>query len=130
MRSRYSIPDDWTPGSGLAKTGDRARWQVTLPANGTLRVCMAYTDLPARGLQNDLNLVVQRGGDVQKFIGNADLPDSLSQPDSQNNVELVRLDAATAGVYYIQVMVSDLLGGPQTFTPFVGGDGLTGFGPY
>lgn len=122
--------DSWTAGQGLAKTGDRARFQVTLGAPGELRVCLAYTDLPGRALQNDLNLLVQRGGDPQKFVGNAELPDGLLQLDMENNLELVRIPNAQPGIYYIQVTASNVLRGPVSFALYIGAEGLTNFGPY
>jgi serine protease AprX len=91
---------------------------------------MAYTDLPGRALQNDLNLLVQRGGDAKKYLGNADLPNGLLQPDNDNNLELVRLQNAAAGVYYIQIMASNVLRGPVPFALYVAGEGLSSFGPY
>jgi serine protease AprX len=123
--------DDWGAGKGLASTGDRARFQVTVPAGcPELRVCLAYTDLPARGLQNNLSVVVQRGGDAKKYLGNAQLPDALTLPDPDNNLESVRIPQPAAGVYYIQVMAGNLLKGPQAFALVITGDGLTGFAPY
>ena len=123
--------DDWGAGKGIASTGDRARFQVTVPAGcAELRVCLAYTDLPARGLQNNLSVVVQRGGDAKKYLGNAQLPDALTLPDPDNNLESVRIPQPAAGVYYIQVMAGNLLKGPQAFALVVTGDGLTGFAPY
>lgn len=123
--------DDWSPAQGLSATGDRRRFQVTVPPGSKdLRICLAYTDLPARGLQNNVNLIVQRGGDVRKYVGNAQLPNSLTSLDTENNVETVRISNPRAGVYYIQVMASNLLKGPQTFALVVAGDGISGFAPY
>jgi serine protease AprX len=123
--------DDYAAGSGLAKTGDRARFQVTVPAGiDELRICLAYTDLPARGLQNSLGLIVQLGGDAKKYTGNQSLPNAPPPPDRDNNLQSVRIPAPGAGVYYIQVMANNLLKGPQSFALVVTGDGLTNFAPY
>jgi len=123
--------DNFAAGAGLAKTGDAARFQVTVPAGiDELRICLAYTDLPARGLQNSLGLIVQLGGDVKKYTGNQNLPDAPPPPDRDNNLQSVRIPTPGAGVYYIQVMANNLLKGPQTFALVVTGDGLTNFGPY
>ena len=123
--------DNYAAGAGLAKTGDRARFQVTVPAGiDELRICLAYTDLPARGLQNSLGLIVQLGGDVKKYTGNESLPNAPPPPDRDNNLQSVRIPNPGAGVYYIQVMANNLLKGPQAFALVVTGDGLTNFAPY
>ncbi|MBV8369948.1 MAG: S8 family serine peptidase [Candidatus Eremiobacteraeota bacterium] len=123
--------DNYAAGAGLAKTGDAARFQVTVPAGiDELRICLAYTDLPARGLQNSLGLIVQLGGDVKKYTGNQNLPDAPPPPDRDNNLQSVRIPTPGAGVYYIQVMANNLLKGPQAFALVVTGDSLTNFAPY
>jgi subtilisin family serine protease len=118
--------DDWEPApKGFTMTGQRKRYQFTVPAGGTsLRICLAYTDLPARALQNDLNLFVQLPGGG-KIMGNAQLPMSLNIPDPQNNIEIVRIDNAAVGAYLIQVAVTNLLKGPQDFALVVTGDGIS-----
>ena len=118
--------DDWNPApKGFTVTGQRKRFQFTLPASGSpLRVCLVYTDLPARALQNDLNLFVQLP-DGQKIMGNMQLPNSLNIPDPQNNIEIVRIDAAPAGPYLIQVAATNLLKGPQDFALVVTGDNVS-----
>jgi serine protease AprX len=103
------------PASQLAATGQRHRYQLTLPAGATsLRVCLAYTDLPMRSLQNNLNLFVQKP-DLTKVVGNEQVPNSLKIPDPDNNVESVRIDNPPAGVYLIQVAATNLLKGPQDY---------------
>lgn len=118
--------DDWSPApQGFTVTGERKRFQFTLPAGGSpLRVCLVYTDLPARALQNDLNLFLQLPNG-QKIIGNTQLPMSLNIPDPQNNIEIVRIDAAAAGAYLIQVSATNLLKGPQDFALVVTGDNVS-----
>ena len=47
--------DTWqTPAQQLKRTGDMIRYTVTVNQGRPLRLCLAYTDLPARALQNDL----------------------------------------------------------------------------
>jgi subtilisin family serine protease len=124
MQLRFA--DDWSPApKGFTVTGQRKRFQFTLPAAGSpLRICLVYTDLPARALQNDLNLFVQLpNGD--KIMGNMQLPNSLKIPDPQNNIEIVRIDAAPAGPYLIQVAATNLLKGPQDFALVVTGDNVS-----
>jgi hypothetical protein len=88
-----------------------------------LHVSLAYTDLPARALQNNLNLFMQLP-DGSKQIGNARLPDTLNIPDTDNNVESIRLDNPPPGNYLLQVTATNLLAGPQDFALVVTGDGV------
>ena len=107
--------DEWETFQ-FTRTGQRKRYQFLLPAGAPdLRICMAYTDAPARGLQNNLNLMVQHAESGTKYLGNADLPDALVLPDPDNNVESVRIENPAAGTYYIQVFAGNLLKPPQDF---------------
>ncbi len=120
---RLQFVDEWkTPSRAFTRTGARRRFQFQLPADTpALRICMAYTDLPARGLQNNLNLMVQHAESGKKWLGNAGLPDALVLPDPDNNVETVRVDGPPAGTYYIQVFAGNLLKPPQDFALVVTG---------
>ena len=111
-------PDQFTA------TGQRRRYRFTVPAGlARLHATLAYTDLPARALQNNLNLFMQLP-DNSKVIGNAKLPDTLNIPDTDNNVESIRLEHPAAGTYLLQVTVTNLLSGPQDFALVVAGDGI------
>ena len=103
------------------RTGQRFRFQFSTSGGEPLRITMAYTDLPARGLQNNINLFVQHVQSGQKWMGNADLPMSLKIPDPDNNVEVVRLDDPPAGDYLIQISATNLLQGGQDFALVVTG---------
>lgn len=119
--------DDWQPGAGFTASGQRRRYHLTLGADSpSLRICLAYTDHPARALQNNLNLIVQLP-DASKVMGNAQLPNSLRIPDPDNNVEIVRIDNAVAGTYLIQVSASNLLKPPQDFALVATGENVTSF---
>jgi hypothetical protein len=61
----------------------------------------------------------------EKIMGNMQLPNSLNIPDPQNNIEIVRIDAAAAGPYLIQVAATNLLKGPQDFALVVTGDNVS-----
>jgi serine protease AprX len=101
--------------SQLTATGQRHLYQLTLPARTAfLRICLAYTDLPMRSLQNNLNLFLQKP-DLTKLVGNEQLPNSLKIPDPDNNVESIRLETPQAGNYLIQVAATNLLKGPQDY---------------
>jgi serine protease AprX len=115
--------DDWkNPNLAFVRTGQRRRFQFNLPG-GTpeLRVCMAYNDVAARGLQNNINLILQHIPSGTKWMGNATLPDLLTLPDPDNNVEVVRMQKPSPGAYLIQIFAGNLLKAPQDFALVVTG---------
>ncbi|MEA2875570.1 MAG: serine protease AprX [Hyphomicrobiales bacterium] len=120
--------DNWKKsGDQFRQTGERRRYSVTVKAGRSLRICLAYTDAPGRGLQNNLNLFVQTPGG-QKLMGNHQLRHSLGIPDVDNNIEIVRIANPQAGPYLIQITATNLLHVPQDFALVVTGDlqgGLT-----
>jgi subtilisin family serine protease len=122
--------DDWqTPAQSFTMTGQRKRYQFSIAAPaGPLRICLAYTDLAMRALQNDLNLFLQLPSG-QKMFGNAQVSDSLHIPDPANNVEIIRVDHPVAGPYLIQVAATNLLRGPQDFALIVTGEGVSDLTP-
>jgi serine protease AprX len=99
----------------LSISGYSRRFIVSVTGATWLRVCMAYTDIPGRALQNNLNLFLQdpTGGRVQ--LGNAQLHHGMGLPDVDNNVEVIRPKATPDGDYLIQVAATNLLRGPQGF---------------
>jgi subtilisin family serine protease len=118
--------DNWQDqASQFVRTGQRKRYQFNLASAGELRLCLAYTDRAARGLQNNLNLVLQNVNTSQKWMGNADLPDRLVLPDPDNNVEAIRIPNAAAGAYLVQVFVGNLLASPQDFALVVTGSDVS-----
>ena len=119
--------DTWQkPASQLAQTGDCRRYQFVVSGEIPLRICLAWSDLPGRALQNNLNLFLQHLPTGRKWAGNEDLPLRLQGiPDPENNVEVLRLDAPAAGPYLIQITASNLLRGPQDFALVVTGDPTT-----
>jgi serine protease AprX len=109
----------------FTRTGERRRYQFVLsPGTPELRICMAYTDTPARALQNNLNLIVQHLESNTKWMGNQDLPDALVIPDPDNNVEAVKIQGPASGTYLIQVFVGNMLQPPQDFALVVTGVGV------
>jgi hypothetical protein len=134
-----AIPNPSQPGMNLrfvdswktfqfTRTGERKLYRMVLTnACPELRVCLAYTDAPGRGLQNNINLMIQcpaAGGGVTKLLGNQNLPDRLTLPDPDNNVETIQIQNAQAGTYLIQVVMSDLLKPGQDFALVITGDGI------
>jgi len=123
--------DFWQPADvnqQFRQTGQRFRYTFDLTAPSWLHICLAYTDLPNRALQNNLNLFLQFDptGNGTKWFGNQDARDvrSLGQPDGDNNVEVIKLPQAQTGRYLIQVQASNLLRGPQDYALVVSSPSL------
>jgi serine protease AprX len=123
---RLEFVDTWqNQHAALQGTGQRFRWQVKTGKKLPLRFCLAWTDVPARGLQNGLLLIVEDQSG-QKFTGNlnaaATLKISGMTADPNNNVQVVRVMAPTAGIFTVAVTASNLLQAPQHFALVVTGD--------
>jgi serine protease AprX len=118
---RLEFVDSWSrPELQLGETGQRFRFQVAVEAGLPLRMCMAYTDLPGRALQNDVSLIVQ-DPTGRKIVGNADLPGNIARSDVDNNVEVVREDDPAPGQWLVQVFARNLLRPPQDYALVVAG---------
>jgi len=123
--------DIWKdPRLQLNRSGQRLRYKFSILGNKSLRFCLTWTDLPARALQNNLNLFIQHMQTGKKWIGNEYLPMSLKVPDPDNNVEIIRIDNPQAGDYLIQISATNLLRGPQDFALVVTGDLSSQLGLY
>jgi serine protease AprX len=118
---RLEFIDNWQDPQTQLSSDQRRRWQFTVKAGGTLRLCLVHTDPPGRALQNNLNLLLEKPGGGPKLFGNMQLPMGLNQPDTVNNVELIRIDNAPAGQYIVQVTATSILRGPQDFALVVSG---------
>jgi hypothetical protein len=105
-------------------TGQQKKYQFVLPAAAELRITMAYTDAPARALQNNLSIIVNHIESGIKWMGNQELADALTLPDPDNNVERVLIGNAQPGTYFIQTVVSNMLKPPQDFALVVTGVGV------
>jgi hypothetical protein len=123
---RLEYIDNWQNAADqFLTTGQRHRYQFNVPPGvTTLNITLAYTDLPARALQNNLNLFLQELPNGQKWMGNTALPDSLNIPDTDNNVERIRIVNPAAGNYLIQVTATNILRGPQDLALVVTGEGI------
>ena len=120
---KLSFIDNYLDGpSPLQETGDAVRYAINVGDSLPLRICLAWTDLPARALQNNLNLFVEDpNGD--KYLGNEDRLAAFRAPDPDNNVEIVRIENPVAGDYVIKVSLTNFLGTiGQHFALVVSGD--------
>ena len=126
---RLEFVDEWqNPASSFTVTGQRRRFQIGVAAGQRLSICVVYTDAPGRGLQNNLNLLVEPPVGP-KMVGNQNLPLALQPMDQENNVEVVRVDTPVAGNYLIQISASNLLTADQDFALVVTGALTTGLIP-
>ncbi len=107
----------------FGRTGDRRRWQIDVATPGLpLRITLAWTDRPARLVQQDLGLLVERP-DGTKAIGNEARAHRKYDTDVTNTVETVVIDAAPAGAYLVNVLARSLAmtDRPQTYAVVVTG---------
>ena len=115
-RSSLALVDTYAPvvpteECVLEETDSFAEWEIELVEAGEFRCCLAYTDWPGRGLQNNLNLSARPAAYSRKrspWIGNADRPRKLKDIDVDNNVEIIRVDSVPAGLYRITVSAENL----------------------
>jgi serine protease AprX len=104
---------------------------VTVSGSGEdLRICLVWTDAPDRGLQNSLVLLVQHLQSQKKWVANANLPLSLTVPDPDNNVQVVRIPAPATGDYLIQISARNLLKPNQDYALVVVGELSTPLTPF
>ncbi len=123
--------DNWADKTThFTRTGERRRYQFTVPPGAPeVRLTLAYTDAPARGLQNNINVVLQHQQSGKKWTGNSDIADPLLSPDPDNNVETIRIANPPDGVYFVQVFVGNMLKPPQDFALVVTGNGISALTP-
>jgi len=126
---RLEFIDNWKDPLTQLASDQRRRWQFTLQAGGTLRLCLVHTDPPGRALQNNINLLLEKPGGGPKLFGNMQLPMSLNQPDAVNNVEMIRIQNAPAGQYIVQVTATSILRGPQDYALVISGPLTTNLQP-
>jgi serine protease AprX len=106
----------------FVRTGQRFQFHFSNSGGDWMRICLTWTDLPQRALQNNLDLTVRHSQSGQKWAGNERLPLGITPLDVENNVEVVRIDNPPAGDYVIQVSATNLLGPPQDFALVVTGE--------
>ena len=116
--------DTWNDAAQqFTATGQRFRYRISASDARPLRFCLAYTDMPMRSLQNNLNLSVHSLGTNQKWVGNQDRPQRMTAFDPDNNVEIIRLETPPPGDYLVQIAADNLLDTKgQDFALVVTGD--------
>lgn len=103
------------PAEHFGSTGRRIRIDINLPSDTWMRICLAYTDIPGRALQNNLNLMLDYNPDHTKWTGNEKAPALLKMPDPTNNIETIIIEQAKAGKYTMQITATNIIRGPQDF---------------
>lgn len=112
-----SIPNPGTPWLGLEfsdtwqgddlavpDTGHGQSFTFQIDGTRPLRLCLAWTDTPARSLQNCLNVRLDHPDSGASWLGNADRPSLVKTNfDMGNNLQVIRLDRPPAGSYVVQV---------------------------
>ena len=103
---KLEFVDSWKTTMLFARTGQSFRWQIRAVDMLPLRACLAWTDLPMRGLQNQL-LLLMDDEPGQKFIGNSNAAATLKIAgmiaDPNNNVQIVRVEKPYPGLFTIVV---------------------------
>ncbi|MCK2213709.1 S8 family serine peptidase [Actinomadura sp. ATCC 31491] len=84
---------------------------IDVPASGTLKVTLVWTDPPGAGLQNDLDLIV-RAGDGSERHGNMGASDGF---DRHNNVEQVWWTGVPTGQATLTVRAHRITVHPQPY---------------
>jgi subtilisin family serine protease len=118
--------DDWQDATSMFRnTGQRFRYNVEVGKKLPLRICLTWTDVPMRRLQNELLLLVDNDSS-EKFIGNVNAAATLKVAgmtgDPNNNVQVVRILKPKPGTYHIVITATNLLQPPQAFAVVITGD--------
>lgn len=102
--------DTWTKDTrALFDPGEGHIYQVEVEKPGRpLRICMAFTDEPARGVQHSLLLMVEPPQGATKRLGNDEPRAASMSPDLVNNVQVVRFERARKGIYRIAITARDV----------------------
>ncbi|MBK9961226.1 MAG: S8 family serine peptidase [Saprospiraceae bacterium] len=108
------------PNCVLAGSGNRKRFKLIIDQSCWIRITLAYTDYPGRSIQNKLSLLTDLNNaspNQQKWIGNEGAYRPVgSKIDKINNVEIIRINEAEPGDYYVIIVASNIIRGPQDFS--------------
>jgi hypothetical protein len=131
MGTSLEFVDTWQdPGSQIDENNRRrARFEFQVKGGAELRLCLAWTDLPGKSLQNDLNLFLEGPGG-SKWSGNDNLPMAITDEDPTNNVELIRIRTPQAGKYIVQVTGTSLMKPIQEYALVLLGELAAPLGPF
>jgi serine protease AprX len=114
---RLAFADDWKDeAQRLRITGKKTKYYFRLSGGQPLRICLAWTDPPGRGLQNSLGLMLEHQQSRTRWLGNQDVPDRVFVGfDRNNNVQVIRMPQAPEGEYVIYIVACNLVRPGQDF---------------
>lgn len=122
---KLAFDDTWKKPERTFKGTERFRYQIEVGDRLPLRVCLAWTDVGYKSVQNLLLLLVDNPA-RKKYVGNSDAAATYNVAgmigDPKNNVQIVRIEPPPPGLYTIAVTAIDLAQPPQTFALVVTGD--------
>ena len=107
-----------SPGALTKASAPRSAWKRSLEVDAglPLSITLAWTDRPAHGLQQSLDLVVVSPAG-KKFLGNQGLVRPPGQKaDHWNNVQRVQIEDPEPGVWSVNVLAYNTLFEPQGFS--------------
>jgi len=114
--------DAWAdPSLDINASGRGFRFALVVEDDAPLRLCLAWTDLPRRSVQNSLGFKIEQDRGNAAWFGNEHKPGLRSTFDRNNNVQVVRIDRAEAGSYSVFVEAGIVMRGPQRFALAVTG---------
>jgi len=89
-----------------------------------LRITLVWIDPPGRGIQNQLSLIAQNQVNQDLIYSNAEMyPTPLNLPDTNNNVQIIRVPAPTVGKWVVYIIGYNILfGDKQPFALVISGD--------
>lgn len=133
------VPNDSAKGiasrmdpAAVIKSQQLIRFKIPIGAAGPLRICLTWTDLPGKHLQNNLQLDLQIPAGGYK-LGNEELrygadPLDPSAGDAHNNVEVIDVPDPAPGIYRVRVVAeSTLFPNPAGANPLTTTQGSQGF---
>jgi subtilisin family serine protease len=103
------------------------RKRIQVGGKGPLCITLCWTDYPAHGLQNYLDLVVQSPSNVRLTGNLGHRRPPWAKTDRANNVERIVIDEPAAGIWVIMVNASNTPFPPQGFSLVVTGHELSTF---
>jgi serine protease AprX len=125
--------DNWQNPNTHLTLNDRQRFEFWLPPGVPwLRLCLVYTDVPGRCVQNILFMQLHHIASNTKWLSNDDQQTSfaplLIRPDRNNNAGIIRMANPADGDYMIQISPDNLpFGGAQDFALVVTAPNISGF---
>lgn len=101
--------------------GEMKQYPFTLNRAEKFRAVLVWNDVPGEVLINNLNLCLERDGEIVHWGNHA--AGETGQPDQKNNVEMIDVTSLTPGNYVLRVIAANVPVAPQTFALVFNGPG-------